>query len=182
VNCGVWICGGLTASLCVAAVAVAQEGGQGRARPYDGIQAGLDAFRLAEEQRQANVAQHLGLNEQLRYWPAWAGWSVVPGGGAFYVPVGPYFSAGGLPARQPIGQRQEQTGPNRWESHPVYSPPLTPYVPLPPVDSRWLDNTPYAAVRALPPPPAAATPPGPPEAPPLPPPTPDPPRRGPREY
>lgn len=31
------------------------------------------------------------------------------------------------PIRQPIGQRQEQTGPNRWESYPVYAdePPVT---------------------------------------------------------
>ena len=34
-------------------------------RPNDGIQAGLDAFRLAEEKRQANVAGQLGLNQQL---------------------------------------------------------------------------------------------------------------------
>jgi hypothetical protein len=37
-------------------------------RPYDGIQAGLDAFRLAEEKRQAGVAQQLFLNDQMRFW------------------------------------------------------------------------------------------------------------------
>src|SRR5436309_4404262 len=37
-------------------------------RPYDGIQAGLDAFRLGEEQRQTNVAQQLFLNDQMRFW------------------------------------------------------------------------------------------------------------------
>jgi len=37
-------------------------------RPYDGIQAGLDAFRLGEEQRQANVASQLFLNDQMRFW------------------------------------------------------------------------------------------------------------------
>src|SRR5947208_12183092 len=37
-------------------------------RPYDGIQAGLDAYRLGEEQRQANVSQQLFLNDQMRFW------------------------------------------------------------------------------------------------------------------
>jgi len=54
------------------------------------------------------------------------------------------------PARQPIGQQQTQTGPNRWESHPVYDPPLTMYQPLPPVNSPLLDRTPYAAPNPAP--------------------------------
>jgi len=37
-------------------------------RPYDGIQAGLDAYRLAEQQRQANLSQQLYRNDQLRVW------------------------------------------------------------------------------------------------------------------
>src|SRR5947208_14928664 len=37
-------------------------------RPYDAIQAGLDAYRLGEEQRQANVSQQLFLNDQMRFW------------------------------------------------------------------------------------------------------------------
>src|SRR2546422_10875610 len=36
--------------------------------PYDGIQAGLDAFRLGEEQRQSAVSQQLFLNDQMRFW------------------------------------------------------------------------------------------------------------------
>src|SRR3954471_2743089 len=38
------------------------------ARPYDGIQAGLDAFRLGEEQRQGAVGQQLFLNDTMRFW------------------------------------------------------------------------------------------------------------------
>ena len=35
--------------------------------------------------------------------------------------------------RQPVGQRQIQTGPNRWESHPIYAePPAPPAAPAPP--------------------------------------------------
>ena len=160
-------------------------------RPYDGIQAGLDAFRLAEERRQFNVAQQLALNDQLKYWagipnvrgetiyygapappvnldyayaygPAvvrgWRGgyvagpltvfepWPFVPGdiyGYTYYLPV-----------RQPIGQWQGQTGPNRWESHPVYDPPLPNLRPLPP-----LEAPPAAAAPPAPPAPPAADPP-----------------------
>src|SRR5688572_18417988 len=36
-------------------------------RPYDGIQAGLDAFRLAEDQRQAAVADQLAVNDAMRF-------------------------------------------------------------------------------------------------------------------
>ena len=37
-------------------------------RPYDGIQAGLDAFRLAEEQRQAALSAQLATNDRMRAW------------------------------------------------------------------------------------------------------------------
>jgi hypothetical protein len=111
-------------------------------RPYDGIQAGLDAFRLAEEKRQATVAGQLALNQQLFFWPA-----PSYGASVIYSPFGFYLPAYSYPTRQPIGQQQAQTGPNRWESHPVYDPPLTPYLPLPPVDSPWLDRTIYAPPR-----------------------------------
>src|SRR5207237_8435661 len=93
------------------------------------------------------------------------------------------------PARQPIGQQQSQTGPNRWESHPVYDPPLTPYQPLPPVDSPLLDRTPYAAAKeavpaaeAIPPEPPRTTRPPSAELMPPGPPTMPTPHRGPREY
>jgi hypothetical protein len=174
------LCAGLTAVLAfsTSTASQAQQVVLPPARAYDGIQAGLDAFRLAEEQRQANVAIQFGLNEQLRYWPVYAGFGSAT---IYYSPFAPYIAAQALPARQSIGQWQGQTGPNRWESHPVYAPPLTPYLPLPPVASPWLEGTPHATVPALPPP-VVAAPPGPPEAVFQPPPAPKPPRRGPREY
>ena len=166
-------------------------------RPYDGIQAGLDAFKLAEEQRRANIAHQLYLNDQMKYWaglPTSRGVTIYYGaaGGGYpgygyatpllppasleytyaygnrywgqvrrqvgggpptvfepwpYVPGDIYGYRYYPPLRQPIGQQQVQTGPNRWESHPVYDPPLTDYRPLPPVESPLLDKTPYAAPR-----------------------------------
>jgi len=168
-------------------------------RPYDGIQAGYDAFQLGEERRRANIAYQLYLNDQLKYWsgiPTSRGETIYYGAGVpgtfaagFYgnaVPVVPSanldytyaygrWGAGGRgrgwfgpqtvfepwpyvpgdiwgytyysPMRQPIGQHQMQTGPNRWESHPVYDPPLPNFRPLPPVDSPLLDGTPYATPR-----------------------------------
>jgi hypothetical protein len=77
--------------------------------------------------------------------------------------------------RQPIGQQQIQTGPNRWESHPVYDPPLAPYQPTP-VYSPLLDGTPFSAPPAVLPAAEAIPPPPPPVAAPVTP------RRGPREY
>src|SRR5262245_37532114 len=179
------------------------------ARPYDGIQAGLDAFRLAEEKRQAAVADQLYLNDTMRFYagyptsrgqtiyygylssaamyaygfvrppmafssldyayaypvvPPWGAYSAWRGGPAVFTPW-PYVPGDIYgypmyypPARQPIGQTQVQTGPNRWESHPVYDPPLTEYQPLPTVDSPLLDRTPYATPREVPPPPPPAIP------------------------
>jgi hypothetical protein len=158
-----------------------------QSRPYDGIQAGLDAFRLAEEQRQTLASYQLTLNDHLKFWsgmptsrgetiyygyasPAYAGY--VPGSLLIYPLYPTYYPV----ARQPIGQRQEQTAPNRWESHPVYDPPLTPYRPLPLVDSPLLSGTPYAA----PPVPVIELKPA--QPPPAPPPPAPPTRRGPREY
>lgn len=165
------------------------------ARPYDGIQAGYDAYQLGEEKRQQNVGQQIYLNDRMRAWitpvatygygygpyvstyglaPAsreyayaygnsperfyggygspnagrpltvFEPWPYVPGDiwGDFYTP----------PLRQPIAQVQSQTGPNRWESHPVYNPPLDSYSVLPPVNSPALDNTPYATERPFEPP------------------------------
>jgi hypothetical protein len=210
-------------------------------RPYDGIQAGLDAFRLAEEKRQVAVAQQLFLNDQMRFWngyptsrgetiyygypspaamyaygfaapsaplanldyayaygagPLWGGFRRSWAGplAVFqpwpYVPGDIYgYRAHYQPARQPIGQTQMQTGPNRWESHPVYDPPLTEYRPLPPVDSPLLDHTPYASPQVIFPPvetappelPARGNSAAPELAPPVPPGEAAPPRRGPVE-
>src|SRR3954447_13662342 len=131
--------------------------------PYDGIQAGLDAYRLGEERRQGAVNQQLFTNDQLRFWngyPTSRGETIYYGymspaalANYGYGGYGPWtgfqpgpWAGGGLlgtpyyypPARQPIGQQQIQLGPNRWESHPVYTPPLIPYRAMPPVDSSLL--------------------------------------------
>jgi hypothetical protein len=53
------------------------------------------------------------------------------------------------PLRQPVAQWQGQTGPDRWESHPVYDPPVPEFRPLPEVDSPLLDGTPFAAPRKI---------------------------------
>ena len=160
--------------------------GQGPgSRPYDGIQAGLDAFRLAEEQRQAAVATQLATNDLMR---AWSGLPLTRGTTTFYgyPGVAPAFTPAVMdldfaygfayrrfvpgpplsvfepwpvipgdiygfvvtpPVRQPVGQWQGQTGPRRWESHPVYDPPLPDYRPQPEVESPLLDKTPYATPR-----------------------------------
>ncbi len=67
-------------------------------------------------------------------------WPYVPSDiwGDFYTP----------PLRQSVAQAQSQTGPNRWESHPVYNPPLYSYAVLPPLNSPALDKTPYADKRS----------------------------------
>jgi hypothetical protein len=213
-------------------------------RPYDGIQAGYDAFQLGEERRRANIAYQLYLNDQLKYWsgiPTSRSETIYYSAGApgtfaagFYGNAAPVMPSANLdytyaygrwgtqgrlrgrnwfgpqtvfepwpyvpgdiwgytyysPMRQPVGQQQVQTGPNRWESHPVYDPPLPNFRPLPPVDSPLLDGTPYATPRPLVEVPAAT--PAPPTAEPpifevpapadpeLPPPLPKP--RRPREY
>jgi hypothetical protein len=189
--------------LAVVGVARAQQP-QAVPRPYDGIQAGLDAFKLAEERRQVNVAGQLAVNDQVRYWSGiptsrgetlYYGYATPPAPYGFGVPVvapanldyayaygrsgfryanGPAGAYGPLtvfepwpyvpgdiygftnyfPVRQPVGQWQGQTGPNRWESHPVYNPPLPDYRPQPQVDSPLLNGTPYAT----PAPPAAQPP------------------------
>ena len=150
--------------LFAASIAVAQS-----PRPYDGIQAGLDVYRLAEEQRQIVADGQIRLSTDLKYWPPqWYAlglppYSVYP----HSIVRGTNFAA---PVRQPIAQYQFQSGPNRWESHPIYDPLPPPLLPLPPVIDPSLDRTPYATpnIPQLEPPP--------------PPPLPLPPRRGPREY
>ena len=180
----------LVAALLLCRVALSQPA----ARPYDGIQAGYDAYQLGEEQRQRNIGQQIYLNDRMRamttplatygygygpyastygvmpasreyayaygnspgrYYPGYNSvyasrpltvfepWPYVPGDiwGDFYTP----------PLRQPVAQVQSQTGPNRWESHPVYNPPLYAYSVLPPVNSPALDKTPYAERPAAPP-------------------------------
>jgi hypothetical protein len=185
------------------------------ARPYDGIQAGIDSYRLGEEQRRAKLGAQLYLNDAFGYRsfaPGGLGYtdyyrvpvggvmydSLAPagvtyssqtyssgiglgygyqssyssfyapggyyGGGGFYgATVGPAYAYPASPSvystyvyptaplvRQPIGQRQVQTGPNRWESHPVYETPISNYpVPYAPESA---DAKPDPVLLAPPPP------------------------------
>jgi len=164
-------------------------------RPYDGIQAGYDAYQLGEEKRQRNVGQQVYLNDRMRalttplatygsgYGPYLSTYGVVPASRdyayaygnspqRYYPGYNSSYSGRPLtvfepwpyvlgdvwgdfytpPLRQPVAQGQSQTGPNRWESHPVYNPPLYAYSVLPPVNSRALDKTPYATERPAVPP------------------------------
>lgn len=138
---------------------------------YDGIQAGADAYDLAEAERRARIDDQLYLNDAMR---ARYGWR--PEGSVAWYGAGGYgrtlgidyayaYSSERLPpryrqqlyvdryfapppltvfepwpyipgdiygymlpprVRQSVGQRQVQTGPNRWESHPVYADELSP--------------------------------------------------------
>lgn len=175
-------------------------------KPYDGIQAGIDAYRLAEENRRAGVDQQIFANDQMRFWngyPTSRGETIYygymsPATAAFYgysaygpgtgFQPGPWMGSGLLgygayyqAARQPIGQQQIQIGPNHWESHPVYDPPLIMHSPQP-VDSPLLDRTPYAT-PTIPTAPAVILPPAaaPEKIPPPPPPAAPASVRGPRE-
>jgi len=152
----------------VAAQALAQNPLVG-VKPYDGIQAGIDAYRLAEEKRQGAVNQQIFANDQMRFWngyptsrgetiyygymsPAtaasygysaygpWTGFQPGPWMGSGLLGYGAYYQ----PARQPIGQQQIQMGLNHWESHPVYDPPLIMHSSPSPVVSPLLDGAPYA--------------------------------------
>src|SRR5688572_21128040 len=139
----------LAIAVCWFDTALAQEV---RSRPYDGIQAGLDAFSLAEEQRQLNLSAQIQANDAARaaaglpttrgetiyYYGGYSPYGVVPWDAAYaygYTRSGPFgrrvsvYGYGGpvfspwpyVPGdiygyrtfptiRQPIGQRQEQTG------------------------------------------------------------------------
>ncbi|MBC7852600.1 MAG: hypothetical protein IAF94_04105 [Pirellulaceae bacterium] len=156
--------------------------------PYDGIQAGYDAYQLGEEKRQQSIGQQIYLNDRMRAWTtplATYGYGYgpylstydfapvsreyayaygnsperyYPGDGSRfsvrpftvfepwpYVPGDIWGDLYTPPLRQPVAQVQSQTGPNRWESHPVYRPRLYAYPVLPPVNSPTLDRSPYAA-------------------------------------
>ena len=85
----------------------------------------------------------------------------VVGYRSYLSPADPDAAFYSNPVRQPIGQRQVQTGPNRWESHPVYVPEVPDSEPLPPVSSPWLDRTPYATRKPATAPPLPAPAPAP---------------------
>jgi hypothetical protein len=104
-----------------------------------------DEVHPAELERQAAVRRQVQLNDAMR-WRA----GFPPANGVFYYPLlgnlesiyafgrydappvfTPWPQAPGdiwgyqhiPPSQQPIGQVQRQTGPNRWESRPVYATP-----------------------------------------------------------
>jgi hypothetical protein len=112
----------------------------------DGFQIGQEAYAAAEADRQAAVQRQVQLNDALR-WRA----GVPPANGVFYYPflpsLDPFFAPGPFfpgemwgyryipPSRQPIGRVEIQTGPNRWESRPLYATPapvVSPPLPGPP--------------------------------------------------
>jgi hypothetical protein len=111
------------------------------APPYDGLQAGADAAARGEARRLAAIRLQLDSIELAKWYGGlppgnegvfffqggrFAAGLRVPGFAAWYPGFGPWqpYLVGGVPyaaiAPQSIGQRQVQTGPNRWESHPVY--------------------------------------------------------------
>jgi hypothetical protein len=125
---------------------------------YGPIEAGRDAHAYHEALRLRDVNRHLWLLDQMRWQAAWpyGPWyfrSPAPGLDEVYAHGAP----GRVPGRvfepwpvvpgdlygyrlfnavpQSIGQRHVQTGPNRWESHPVYpqtAPPAGGGVPARP--------------------------------------------------
>lgn len=93
------------------------------AQPYNGIDAGLQAYRSHEAQRLSRTGRQVELSEaaKARYfydpWAFYVGpfdedWAVRPGS--------PWEYRYEEYARQPLGHRSLQTGPNRWEYHPIY--------------------------------------------------------------
>ena len=141
-------------------------GAQDSVRPYDGLDAGRDAYELQEAERQRQIGRQLNTIDQMKWYsgispryddytvyyrsPPSLNYAYATGQrGIFGVSprvrgVWPYdifkpwpYIPGDIwgyqwndSVRQPIGQRQVQTGPNRWESHPVYATPPIPFAPL----------------------------------------------------
>ena len=95
------------------------------AQPYNGIDAGLEAYRSHEAQRLARTGRQVELSEaaKARYfydrWAFYGGpladdyWGVRPGS--------PWEYRYEEYARQPLGHRTIQLGPNRWEYYPIYA-------------------------------------------------------------
>lgn len=71
----------------------------------------VESYRIAELQRQQNIDRMLLRIDQMR-------WSRLNYPSFLWGYPDVTF------ARQPVGQRHTQTGPNRWESHPVYGEPV----------------------------------------------------------
>ena len=128
-------------AFALASLAAAQQ-----PRPYDGIDAGIEAYHYHEGLRRAEVSEHLNLKRLLQSYPGLPG----PADGPIlygppplrHVPPSPY-APWARPADvwvppyrpwapQPLGQTQVQTGPNRWESHPIWDYEATTGRELPP--------------------------------------------------
>ena len=129
---------------------------QPREAPYDGLRAGLEAYHYHEAQRRREINEQLGIIDRLKRSSAMAlpedetiYYNHGPSRESLYAYPrrGPLRRSRGrryvfepwptvlgdiwgyqtyTPVRQPIGQRHVRTGPNRWESHPVYAPPILP--------------------------------------------------------
>ncbi len=169
----------LVCTLTIAKVVVAEEFNSA-VRPYDSIQAGLDAHAVGEARRLDAIDRQIGWNQLFRAQAA------AQASSSFYFnpSIGEFDYAYGLNAghggwfpsaldyrpiwgygyyeavRQPIGQRQVQTGPNRWESFPIYGnedgPAVVDTVMQPVIEPTPVDAVPLQPIA--PRPPAAPTP------------------------
>ncbi len=105
-----------------------------RNRPYDGIQAGVDAYQLAEERRQANLQAQIGTNDAVR---AAAGLPTTRGETIYYYGgYSPYGGYGVTPwdAAYAYGSRYSYSSFGRfgrssvtYSTGPVFEP--WPYIP-----------------------------------------------------
>ncbi len=125
--------------------AMTREVVQAYARPFTAADASAQAYRRGEQRRRADVAQQVGVTQYIRWLnglpPTLSREVRVPADRAAYYAYGatrdrgwcfgvfepwPYLPGDiwgfsfDRPVPQSVGQRQIQTGPNRWESHPIY--------------------------------------------------------------
>lgn len=88
---------------------------------YDRLDAGREAYALGEERRRYLIDRQRWLNDEMVFWsrsfPGWRyfvePWPFLPGDIYGYPLAEP-------PINQPIGQTEEQIGPDTWFSRPVY--------------------------------------------------------------
>jgi hypothetical protein len=127
----------------------------GAARGQDSFDYGppdpaIEAYARGEAERQDAVRRQVELNDWMR-WRA----GFPPANGVFYYPgyspLEDPFAPGwlwsrrfdyGAASRQPVGQVQVQTGPDRWESHPVYAEAPPPDLAPRGVEGPWAPPAP----------------------------------------
>ncbi len=93
-----------------------------QAQVYDKLEAGAEAYQLGEERRHYAIGRQRWLNDEMIFWsrsfPSWRyfaePWPFLPGDIDGYPLAEP-------PINQPVGQVEEQLGPNTWFSRPVYA-------------------------------------------------------------